>query len=309
MSPQAWLDWLNWFISRVAAYYMADPIKFYFLPSAALLAILAYEILTKEDWRSRYFSRNFCNDAIYYFFYFGGIYQFFVWSWMYKGGTHLFTHYLPSFQLDLISHLPPTMQIVALIFAFDYFSYWSHRIRHAVPWFWAFHSSHHSQKTLTAMTAFREHFLDETIFRIILFIPFQILGYSPLLAARLWWDLITAWITGAQHSTLPWSYGPLGRVFVSPRFHRIHHTIDEELANRNFSGVFSFWDDLFGTAERKAPTPTEHGLPGHPIPETLTGHLIYPFVVIARDLRGRTKETDSAAPVVGSQERTSTSRS
>jgi sterol desaturase/sphingolipid hydroxylase (fatty acid hydroxylase superfamily) len=309
MLPQTWLDWFSWFIARAQAYVLIDPVKIYLLPGLVLIALFAIEAATQKDWRARYLSRNFVNDSFYYFFYYSGVYQFLIWGWLYKAGSHLFTQYLPGLQLDIVSHLSPTMQIVALIFVFDFFHYWNHRLRHAIPWFWAFHSIHHAQTKMTMMTTFRLHFVDETVFRILMFIPFQILGFSPLLTTWLWVDLIMAWVTGAQHSNLTWSYGPLGRFVISPHFHRIHHASDERLSNRNFGGVFSFWDDLFGTAERKAPCPTEHGLPGNPIPETLTGHLVYPFVAIGRDLRGRAKEAVSAAPAVGSQERTSTSRS
>jgi sterol desaturase/sphingolipid hydroxylase (fatty acid hydroxylase superfamily) len=65
----------------------------------------------------------------------------------------------------------------------------------------------------------------------------------------------------------------------------MHHSMDERLQNANFAMLFSFWDDLFGTAERKAPPPSQHGLAGHPVPETWLGQLVYPFVAIARDLR------------------------
>jgi hypothetical protein len=55
---------------------------------------------------------------------------------------------------------------------------------------------------------------------------------------------------------------PSRAFFISPRFHRMHHSTDERMQNRNFGGVFSFWDDVFGTAERRAPPPAQHGLSG-----------------------------------------------
>ena len=294
--PHSWLETLHWVIARAQAYFIADPVKIYLLPLTILVVLIVIEAMTQKNWRARYFSRNFRVDTFYYIFYYSGIYQFFIWMWVFKSASHVFDTYLPALHLNLIGGLPLVLQIIALTIVFDFFHYWNHRIRHAVPWFWAFHSIHHAQTEMTMMTSFRLHFVDETIFRLLMFIPFQILGFSPYLTNWLWIDIIGTWITGAQHANLTWSYGGFGRLFVSPYFHRIHHAVDSRLANRNYGGVFSCWDDLFGTAERKAPCPTEHGLPGNPIPETLLGHLVYPFVSIWRDLRKDAKDAVPIAP-------------
>ena len=50
------------------------------------------------------------------------------------------------------------------------------------------------------------------------------------------------------HSNLNWDFGPLKYVFVSPRFHRYHHSTVDASRHKNFGGLFSFWDYLFGTA-------------------------------------------------------------
>ena len=50
-----------------------------------------------------------------------------------------------------------------------------------------------------------------------------------------------------QHTQIPWRFGPLHWVLVTPRFHLYHHSIDPAHHDRNFGIVFSFWDRLFGT--------------------------------------------------------------
>jgi sterol desaturase/sphingolipid hydroxylase (fatty acid hydroxylase superfamily) len=142
------------------------------------------------------------------------------------------------------------------------------------------------------VTNYRFHFVDETLLRLWLFIPFQILGAG----VEMWLvvHFIGNWILLLQHSEWDWTYGRLGRIFVSPAFHRIHHSKDQRLHDRNYAMLFSFWDDLFGTAERKAPPPTEHGLAGNPVPETILGQIAYPFVAIARELR---RPAPGVAPV------------
>jgi sterol desaturase/sphingolipid hydroxylase (fatty acid hydroxylase superfamily) len=64
-----------------------------------------------------------------------------------------------------------------------------------------------------------------------------------------------------HHANLPWSYGPLGYVLVSPLFHRLHHAIGYGHEGRrhgcNFAVLFPLWDMLFGTADyRRAIEPT-----------------------------------------------------
>jgi sterol desaturase/sphingolipid hydroxylase (fatty acid hydroxylase superfamily) len=36
-------------------------------------------------------------------------------------------------------------------------------------------------------------------------------------------------------------------VFVTPRYHFVHHSIDRHLSNSNFGFLFSLWDRILGT--------------------------------------------------------------
>jgi len=58
-----------------------------------------------------------------------------------------------------------------------------------------------------------------------------------------------------QHSHLPWRFGPLYYVFASPMFHSVHHSVSAEHHDRNFGGILSIWDFLFGTAVTAAQRP------------------------------------------------------
>ena len=41
-------------------------------------------------------------------------------------------------------------------------------------------------------------------------------------------------------------------IFVTPSNHRVHHGLNKEYIDKNYGGVFIFWDRIFGTfaAER-----------------------------------------------------------
>ena len=50
------------------------------------------------------------------------------------------------------------------------------------------------------------------------------------------------------HSNLNVSLGPLNYVFITPPFHRTHHSMADAAMNRNFGNILSCWDYLFGSA-------------------------------------------------------------
>ena len=68
------------------------------------------------------------------------------------------------------------------------------------------------------------------------------------------------------HSNTNLGFGPLGRIFVSPNFHRIHHKLDGP-QDVNLGFALTIWDQLFRRAV--FPTPetirTDTGLPGRPL--------------------------------------------
>ncbi len=61
-------------------------------------------------------------------------------------------------------------------------------------------------------------------------------------------------------------FGPLGRIFVSPNYHRIHHQLDGP-QDVNLGFALTIWDQLFHRAV--FPTAetirTDTGLPGRPL--------------------------------------------
>ena len=74
---------------------------------------------------------------------------------------------------------------------------------------------------------------------------------------------------------MTWSFGPLGRVFASPRFHRRHHA--RELPPANFGGVFAFYDVVFGTFAMPTVDVGVFGVIERDVPESVMGQLAYPL--------------------------------
>ena len=159
-----------------------------------------------------------------------------VGAWMQARGLSL----APA----LRSGLPQWLVLFIAVFAGDFIGYWRHRLEHT-PFLWPTHAIHHSDTTMTWTTLFRFHPLNRLTTALIDTTGLALLGLPPwALAANL---LIRHYYGMFIHMDVPWTYGPLGRVLVSPAMHRWHHIRDSDGAGVNFATVFSVFDQAFHT--------------------------------------------------------------
>jgi sterol desaturase/sphingolipid hydroxylase (fatty acid hydroxylase superfamily) len=77
------------------------------------------------------------------------------------------------------------------------------------------------------------------------------------------------------HADAAATFGFIGKIFVSPHYHRVHHSLDDRHMHQNFAGVFPFFDWLFGTVYFPASYERiETGLSYRHEPRTLREYLI-----------------------------------
>ena len=77
----------------------------------------------------------------------------------------------------------------------------------------------------------------------------QIDGPGTPIAVAFVLQLLTYYI----HSPIDVHFGPLRKVLVDNRFHRIHHSLEPRHFDKNFGVCFTIWDRWFGTAYDPAP--------------------------------------------------------
>lgn len=169
----------------------------------------------------------------------------------------LHVHGLPSFQLDQL--WPGVTDIALVSFAmylvlFDFVDYWLHRAQHRFHWWWQLHALHHSQRQMTLWSDNRNHLLDDLLRDSAMVALALLIGIPPgqFIAVV----ACTQLLESLAHANVRLSLGLLGRVLVSPRFHRRHHSIGighesagpGTLGGHNFAVLFPVWDMLFGTA-------------------------------------------------------------
>jgi sterol desaturase/sphingolipid hydroxylase (fatty acid hydroxylase superfamily) len=152
----------------------------------------------------------------------------------------------------------PLMTFAIYFVILDFADYWRHRLQHRFSWWWALHSLHHSQRKMTFWTDDRNHLLDDVLAEAWFAVVALLIGVSP--NQFIWIVIISKMLESFSHANLRLSFGAVGeRLFVSPRFHRVHHAIGlgHEGAARgvNFGKTFSIWDVLFGTADLQTISP------------------------------------------------------
>ncbi len=145
----------------------------------------------------------------------------------------------------------PAALFVAYYVVYDFTYYWMHRVQHWMPWWWAMHSMHHSQRQLSCWANDRSHYLDGALQ------SFVLAGVGVAFGIRAdefaWMMLLGELVQNFSHANVRIGFGPvLGRVLVDPTFHRLHHMVVDpqrpNLHNCNFGQVLAVWDVLFGTA-------------------------------------------------------------
>jgi sterol desaturase/sphingolipid hydroxylase (fatty acid hydroxylase superfamily) len=147
--------------------------------------------------------------------------------------------------LEQLRALPGVAKVVASLVLADFTTYWIHRAMHKWDVLWRTHEFHHSVENLWWFSGFRTSVLHGFLFAIPqVLIPFAIfkvsvieagIGFSIGVFFQLW-----------MHSNVRASLAPIEWVFVTPEYHRLHHSATRH-RDKNLAIGFTVWDRLFGT--------------------------------------------------------------
>ena len=155
------------------------------------------------------------------------------------------------------------VSFVLYLLVLDLVHYGIHRAQHQIGWWWKLHALHHAQRQMTMWSDNRNHVLDDVLTSALLALCAQGIGLPPGQFVAL--VVLTQLSESLQHANLRLDFGLWGeRLWVSPRFHRLHHSIGEGhesvqpesgrvvLGGHNFGVLLPWWDMLFGTANFKS---------------------------------------------------------
>jgi len=281
------------FLSKVAAVLTRPQVLGSALTALLVLVVAARLRFGPSLWRRRLAVPAVRTDGAYTVFYLAGVYAFLISGPAYHLLNGLVSAYAPFLRLGLLRGVPWWGQFFVASVVMDGVLYWTHRALHRWPWLWAFHRVHHSQSEMNALANFRFHAGDVFLRGLAQFVPGLLLGVP------VWVWLPSVWIQVGldclAHSGLGWSYGPLGRVLVSPRFHRVHHSAEPGHRDRNYGMTYSFWDRLFGTGTPEPAEPRAYGLRDESVPPSFLGQFVWPFARLVH-LDGKTPRAVAPAP-------------
>ena len=137
---------------------------------------------------------------------------------------------------------------LAVLFAFvveDFAGYWMHRLHHRVNVFWNRHIIHHSSEEFNLSCALRQSISTTFRFSAILMIPAALMGIPATIFAIL--SPVHLFLQFWYHTRLIGKLGILEYILVTPSHHRVHHGINPEYLDKNYSQIFIFWDKMFNT--------------------------------------------------------------
>ncbi|MEX1011506.1 MAG: sterol desaturase family protein [Balneolaceae bacterium] len=167
--------------------------------------------------------------------------------------------------LQDLAGFPLLAHALGAILLLDLWTWLWHWMNHRIPFFWRFHTVHHSDNRMDVTTASRFHLgeiLFSSIFRIPLIVLFGIYFWELVL-----YEVIMFAVVQFHHANirLPASADRFLRaVIVTPNMHRVHHSRWQPETDSNYSSLFSFWDRLAGTFRlNPEPESIQLGLEGY----------------------------------------------
>jgi sterol desaturase/sphingolipid hydroxylase (fatty acid hydroxylase superfamily) len=192
------------------------------------------------------------------------------------------------------------VRTLALFLAYDFGFFVDHSLKHRIPALWELHKAHHSAEVLTPLVNFRVHPLDSLILANNLALIIGLVGgvaqyalgrraVSFTLFDQNVLMLLYIYLTAQlQHSEIwiPFT-GVLGRVFMSPAHHQLHHSSDPAHFNCNLGASLAIWDWLVGTLRMPSVEPPRlaFGVSGQAHdPHGVMGLVVDPAVNAARAL-------------------------
>ncbi|AOP36308.1 sterol desaturase [Leptospira tipperaryensis] len=142
---------------------------------------------------------------------------------------------------------------LACLFLYELAYYWNHRFSHEVNFLWAGHIVHHQSEEYNLGVAFRQASF-RGLFTWVFYLPLAVVGFPPVVMALvgqlslIYQFLIhTKWIQKLPN----W----FEAIFNTPSHHRVHHGINPKYINKNYGGMFIFFDKWFGTFELEEEEP------------------------------------------------------
>jgi sterol desaturase/sphingolipid hydroxylase (fatty acid hydroxylase superfamily) len=225
------------------------------LVAPMVLAVVAVTLVCERCWpaeRREVFARGHLHDAAFFILHVVAVVP--LMTLLGVAFAYLLGRHAGWIEAPWTASWPRWLLLAVTLVLMDGANWLAHWADHRFALLWRMHAVHHTQEELSVLTSFRAHPLSH--------LPGFFLATIPVIALMGDRGMAPALITGyvclgtLPHANLPWSLGPLGRVVVSPAYHRRHHSV-EGPDGCNLGVVLTVWDVLAGRARfpaKGAPT-------------------------------------------------------
>lgn len=159
-----------------------------------------------------------------------------------------------------IYNLPTNISIFILFFILkDFMYYWVHRAGHENSFLWGIHLIHHQPKKYNYSVGLRMPLLHHIV-DILPMMLAALLGFSIevfVIVSVIWASLQILTHTTYIKNEIP----IISKILVTPSHHRVHHGMNHPYINKNYGGIFSFWDRMFDTYQKELnDVPVQYGV-------------------------------------------------
>jgi sterol desaturase/sphingolipid hydroxylase (fatty acid hydroxylase superfamily) len=294
----AWLTWRGW--NALAQFGIARAMNGgrFELAGPAVLGFVLAVCITEQIWpaqRRPLLARGHLLDFCYAVFYALLVVPLIVL--LGAGFSGLLARLEPWLVLPRVPGVPAWCFVALAVLGIDAVDWLTHLANHRLNALWRLHAVHHSQEELSILTTYRAHPLVHVSF---LLSAVPILAVEANTATPAVVLTVYACLGALPHANVRWTYGPAGRIMISPAYHRIHHSATGRL-DINLGTVFAIWDTMSRRAVFPARAPAdrtviETGLSGRPVPveqagsrprlgRTMLSQLAEPFTSIKTEIR------------------------
>jgi sterol desaturase/sphingolipid hydroxylase (fatty acid hydroxylase superfamily) len=269
----AWLSWRGWEVLGRPGLARAISASRFELAGPVVLGFVVAVCVIEQIWpaqRRPVLARGHLLDVCYVVFYAVAVIPLIVL--LGDGFSDVLAKLAPWLVLPPLPGVPRWCFVALAVLAIDALDWLTHLGNHRITALWRLHAVHHSQEEVSILTTYRAHPLVHVSF---LLSAIPVLAVEDNTATPAVVLTVYACLGALPHANVRWTYGPFGRIMISPAYHRIHHSATGRL-DINLGTVFAIWDAasrraVFPARAAAGRTVIETGLAGRPIPVEQSG--------------------------------------
>ena len=268
-----WLSWRGWEVLGRPGLARAVSASRFELAGPVVLGFVLVVCVIEQIWpaqRRPVLARGHLLDVCYVVVYAVAVIPLIVL--LGDGFSDVLAKLAPWLVLPPLPGVPRWCFVALAVLAIDALDWLTHLGNHRITALWRLHAVHHSQEEVSILTTYRAHPLVHVSF-LLSAIPVLAVENNTATPAV----VLTAYacLGALPHANVRWTYGPFGRIMISPAYHRIHHSATGRL-DINLGTVFAIWDAasrraVFPARAAAGRTVIETGLAGRPIPVEQSG--------------------------------------